>query len=81
MFGKEDNVSEAWVSACKRQGHDVSLVRTMDDAMKTFLDHSHDLIVIDSRSTKHFSAERVCKTIRGSELSQFTVIVGVVKRR
>ncbi|XP_068212385.1 high affinity cAMP-specific and IBMX-insensitive 3',5'-cyclic phosphodiesterase 8B-like isoform X2 [Palaemon carinicauda] len=80
VFGKEDNVSEAWLSACKRQGHDVTLSRSPDDAMKSFLDHSHDLIVIDARNTKHFSAETVCKNIRASELSQFSVIVGVVKR-
>ncbi|XP_042211632.1 high affinity cAMP-specific and IBMX-insensitive 3',5'-cyclic phosphodiesterase 8B-like, partial [Homarus americanus] len=44
VFGREDNVSEAWWSACKRQGYDVVLKRNTEDAIKAFLDHTHDLI-------------------------------------
>ncbi|KAK7081658.1 High affinity cAMP-specific and IBMX-insensitive 3',5'-cyclic phosphodiesterase 8B, partial [Halocaridina rubra] len=80
VFGRDDSVSEAWLSACKRQGHDVSLTRSVDDAMKAFLDSMHDLVIVDARNTKHFNAENVCKTLRSTDLSHFTVIVGIVKR-
>lgn len=80
VFSKEDSVSESWWGACKRQGHEVSLLRTAEDAQKAFCDHNHDLIIIDARSHKHFHAENISKSIRNSENSQFTVIVGVVKK-
>ncbi|CAL4086338.1 unnamed protein product, partial [Meganyctiphanes norvegica] len=80
VFSKEDSVSESWSVACKRQGHEVSLSRTAEDAKKAFCDHNHDLVIIDARSHKHFHAENISKSIRNSENSQFTVIVGVVKK-
>ncbi|XP_069179939.1 high affinity cAMP-specific and IBMX-insensitive 3',5'-cyclic phosphodiesterase 8A isoform X3 [Procambarus clarkii] len=80
VFGREDSVSEAWWGACKRQGYDVAIRRTTEDALKAFLDHTHDLIVIDARSSKYLSAESVCSSIRASDHSQYSVLVGVVKR-
>ncbi|XP_069990396.1 high affinity cAMP-specific and IBMX-insensitive 3',5'-cyclic phosphodiesterase 8B isoform X2 [Penaeus vannamei] len=80
VFGREDSVSEAWWLACKRQGHEVSLARNLEDTLKAFLDHTHDLIIIDARSSKHINAENICKSIRASDHSQFAVIVGIVKR-
>ncbi|XP_037790735.1 high affinity cAMP-specific and IBMX-insensitive 3',5'-cyclic phosphodiesterase 8B-like, partial [Penaeus monodon] len=56
VFGREDSVSEAWWLACKRQGHEVSLARNLEDTLKAFLDHTHDLIIIDARSSKHINA-------------------------
>ncbi|KAG7161259.1 High affinity cAMP-specific and IBMX-insensitive 3',5'-cyclic phosphodiesterase 8B-like [Homarus americanus] len=80
MMEKLYNVSEAWWSACKRQGYDVVLKRNTEDAIKAFLDHTHDLIIIDARSSKHLSAENVCRSIRAADHSQFTVLVGIVKK-
>lgn len=80
VFGREDSVSEAWWSACKRQGYDVALRRTTEDALKAFLNHTHDLIIIDARSSKHLSAENVCSSIRAADRSQLSVLVGVVRR-
>ncbi|KAK8741775.1 hypothetical protein OTU49_002396, partial [Cherax quadricarinatus] len=80
VFGREDSVSEAWWSACKRQEYDVAIRRTSQDALKAFLEHTHDLVIIDARSSKYLNADNICSSIRVTVHSQFSVLVGVVKK-
>ena len=82
VFGKEDGVSEAWFQACKKQGHDTTIVKTSEDALKAVLGQpGHDLVVIDSRTCKHFIPQNICRSIRASDSSAYTVIVAIVKKK
>lgn len=81
MFGREDSVCEAWRAACVKRGHEVTIKRTVELALKCFQEQYHPLVVVDARSTRHFDATSVCNGIRQTDGGQTAVLLAVVKRR
>uniref|UniRef100_A0A3B1JXH7 Phosphodiesterase n=1 Tax=Astyanax mexicanus TaxID=7994 RepID=A0A3B1JXH7_ASTMX len=80
VFAKEDSQSSGFCWACERANFRVSVARTPESALHSFLEKHHDLIIIDHRHSRNFDAEALCRSIRALSSSQNTVIVAVVKR-
>lgn len=79
VFSKEDSQTEAIFQATQRLGYTCSLVLTPEAALEEFLQRHHDVIFIDRRSSKAFDADTLCRTIRATKCSDYTVMVAVSK--
>ncbi|XP_048248345.1 high affinity cAMP-specific and IBMX-insensitive 3',5'-cyclic phosphodiesterase 8B-like isoform X1 [Haliotis rufescens] len=79
VFAKEDAQSDGFWCAADRIGYKCNISRNPEGALECFLDKHHDLVVIDHRSTKHFDAEALCRSIRATKASEHTVLVAVTK--
>uniref|UniRef100_A0AAR2J5J5 Phosphodiesterase n=1 Tax=Pygocentrus nattereri TaxID=42514 RepID=A0AAR2J5J5_PYGNA len=80
VFAKEDSQSSGFCWACERANFRVTVARTPESALHSFLEKHHDLIIIDHRHSRNFDAEALCRSVRALSSSQNTVIVAVVKR-
>uniref|UniRef100_A0AAY4ELJ6 Phosphodiesterase n=1 Tax=Denticeps clupeoides TaxID=299321 RepID=A0AAY4ELJ6_9TELE len=77
VFAKEDSQSDAFWWACDRAGFKCNISRTPDSAVECFLDKHHEIVVIDGRHSRYFEAEAVCKLIRATKPSEYTIILVV----
>ncbi|XP_069322665.1 high affinity cAMP-specific and IBMX-insensitive 3',5'-cyclic phosphodiesterase 8A isoform X3 [Eulemur rufifrons] len=80
VFTKEDNQCNGFCRACEKAGFKCTVTREAQAVLACFLDKHHDIIIIDHRNPRQLDAEALCRSIRSSELSENTVIVGVVRR-
>ncbi|XP_028827356.1 high affinity cAMP-specific and IBMX-insensitive 3',5'-cyclic phosphodiesterase 8B isoform X2 [Denticeps clupeoides] len=80
VFAKEDSQSDAFWWACDRAGFKCNISRTPDSAVECFLDKHHEIVVIDGRHSRYFEAEAVCKLIRATKPSEYTIILVVVPK-
>ncbi|XP_045417570.1 high affinity cAMP-specific and IBMX-insensitive 3',5'-cyclic phosphodiesterase 8A isoform X8 [Lemur catta] len=80
VFAKEDNQCNGFCRACEKAGFKCTVTREAQAVLACFLDKHHDIIIIDHRNPRQLDAEALCRSIRSSELSENTVIVGVVRR-
>nr|XP_012618703.1 high affinity cAMP-specific and IBMX-insensitive 3',5'-cyclic phosphodiesterase 8A isoform X2 [Microcebus murinus] len=80
VFTKEDNQCNGFCRACEKAGFKCTVTREAQAVLACFLDKHHDIIIIDHRYPRQLDAEALCRSIRSSELSENTVIVGVVRR-
>ncbi|KAJ8380396.1 hypothetical protein SKAU_G00011740 [Synaphobranchus kaupii] len=61
VFGKEDGQSSAFWWACERAGFMSNIACTPESAVECFLDHHHEIIVIDARPSSNFEPETICR--------------------
>ncbi|XP_023505195.1 high affinity cAMP-specific and IBMX-insensitive 3',5'-cyclic phosphodiesterase 8A isoform X4 [Equus caballus] len=80
VFTKEDNQCNGFCRACEKAGFKCTVTKEAQAVLACFLDKQHDIIIIDHRNPRQLDAEALCRSIRSSELSENTVIVGVVRR-
>ena len=66
VFAKEDAQSDGFWWAADKGGYTCNIVRTAEAALESYLDRHHDLVIIDARSSKHFDAEALCRSVRGN---------------
>uniref|UniRef100_A0A8C4RZS4 Phosphodiesterase n=1 Tax=Erpetoichthys calabaricus TaxID=27687 RepID=A0A8C4RZS4_ERPCA len=78
VFAKEDSQSDGFWWACDRAGYRCNIARTPESALECFLDKHHEIIIIDSRNSRYFDAESVCRSIRATKPSEHTVILAIV---
>ncbi|XP_069672167.1 high affinity cAMP-specific and IBMX-insensitive 3',5'-cyclic phosphodiesterase 8B isoform X3 [Periplaneta americana] len=79
-FGKDDFQSEAFWLACEKLGYECNLARTKDTVLEAFHTKYHEIVVIDTRNPKIIDGETICRDLRSLKSTQYTVIVGVVRR-
>nr|XP_044616726.1 high affinity cAMP-specific and IBMX-insensitive 3',5'-cyclic phosphodiesterase 8A isoform X2 [Equus asinus] len=80
VFTKEDNQCNGFCRACEKAGFNCTVTKEAQAVLACFLDKQHDIIIIDHRNPRQLDAEALCRSIRSSELSENTVIIGVVRR-
>ncbi|XP_028017744.2 high affinity cAMP-specific and IBMX-insensitive 3',5'-cyclic phosphodiesterase 8A isoform X5 [Balaenoptera acutorostrata] len=80
VFPKEDKQCNGFCRACEKAGFKCTVIKEAQTALACFLDKHHDVIIIDHRNPQQLDGEVLCRSIRSSELSENTVIVGVVRR-
>ncbi|XP_054999335.1 high affinity cAMP-specific and IBMX-insensitive 3',5'-cyclic phosphodiesterase 8A isoform X1 [Sorex araneus] len=80
VFAQEDEQCAGFCRACEWLGFKYSVARETQTVLGCFLDQHHDVIVIDHRAPEKLDAEALCRSIRSAELSENTVIMGVVSR-
>ncbi|XP_060013850.1 high affinity cAMP-specific and IBMX-insensitive 3',5'-cyclic phosphodiesterase 8A isoform X6 [Lagenorhynchus albirostris] len=80
VFPKEDKQCNGFCRACEKAGFKCTVIKEAQTALACFLDKHHDIIIIDHRNPQQLDGEVLCRSIRSSELSENTVIVGVVRR-
>ncbi|XP_046508750.1 high affinity cAMP-specific and IBMX-insensitive 3',5'-cyclic phosphodiesterase 8A isoform X2 [Equus quagga] len=80
VFTKEDNQCNGFCRACEKAGFKCTVTKEAQAVLACFLDKQHDIIIIDHRNPRQLDAEALCRSIRSSELSENTVIIGVVRR-
>ncbi|KAL7879304.1 hypothetical protein AOLI_G00102780 [Acnodon oligacanthus] len=64
VFAKEDSQSSGFCWACERANFRVTVARTPESALHSFLEKHHDLIIIDHRHSRNFDAEALCRPDR-----------------
>ncbi|XP_059156380.1 high affinity cAMP-specific and IBMX-insensitive 3',5'-cyclic phosphodiesterase 8B-like [Physella acuta] len=82
VFGKEDGQSDGFWWAAEKLGYRCNIAGTPENALETYLKYQYDVVVIDARSAHHnsFDAEALCRSIKATKASEFTVLVAVTKR-
>jgi len=60
-FGKDDALSDAFVSACEKLGYDFNLERSREAVLETFKARSHEIVIVDIRNSKTFDGESICR--------------------
>ncbi|KAK6179108.1 hypothetical protein SNE40_011540 [Patella caerulea] len=80
VFNKEDSQSDSLGWAAERIGYKYTLVRTPEAALEAYSVTHHDVIFIDHRSSKHFDAETLCRSIRAIKSNEHTLIIAVTKK-
>ena len=61
VFGKEDGQSDALKKAADKAGYRVTLVRSSEAAIESFMNHQQDLVIIDCRHSIYFDYEKLCR--------------------
>ncbi|XP_071844732.1 high affinity cAMP-specific and IBMX-insensitive 3',5'-cyclic phosphodiesterase 8B-like isoform X2 [Apostichopus japonicus] len=80
VFAKEDTQCDGFQTACEKGGYKCSLVRNHADALETYLEEQHDVVVIDHRNPKTIDAVALCRSLRATKPSEFTIILAVTKK-
>ncbi|CAL1526431.1 unnamed protein product, partial [Lymnaea stagnalis] len=82
VFGKEDGQSDGFWWAAEKLGYRCTIAGTPENALETYLKYQYDVVIIDARSANHncFDAEALCRSIKATKASEFTVLVAVTKR-
>ncbi|XP_059555562.1 high affinity cAMP-specific and IBMX-insensitive 3',5'-cyclic phosphodiesterase 8A-like [Myotis daubentonii] len=80
-FSKDDNQCKAFRQACDQAGFKCTLTKEMQAVLTCFLSAHHDIVILDHRNPRQLDARALCRAIRSSQVSENTVIVGVVRRR
>ncbi|XP_072657092.1 high affinity cAMP-specific and IBMX-insensitive 3',5'-cyclic phosphodiesterase 8A isoform X3 [Canis lupus baileyi] len=80
VFTKEDNQCNGFCRACEKAGFKCTVTKEAQAVLACFLDKHHDIVIIDHRNPRQLDAEALCRSIRSSELSENTIIIGVVRR-
>lgn len=80
VFGNTDLSCDALKRAAEKVGFEVTLCSTYDSAFEEYQSKQHDLVIIDSRSSKHLDHEALCRSIRNMKGNQHTPLIAVVKK-
>ncbi|XP_013396005.1 high affinity cAMP-specific and IBMX-insensitive 3',5'-cyclic phosphodiesterase 8B isoform X1 [Lingula anatina] len=80
VFGKDDGQSDSFWFAADKAGYKCNLARNSETALDIFLDKHPDVVVIDHRHSKHFDAETLCRSIRATKASKYTILIAVTKK-
>lgn len=82
VFGKEDGQSDGFWWAAEKLGYRCTIAGTPENALETYLKYQYDVVIIDARSASQncFDAEALCRSIKATKASEFTVLVAVTKR-
>uniref|UniRef100_A0A3B4BX52 Phosphodiesterase n=1 Tax=Pygocentrus nattereri TaxID=42514 RepID=A0A3B4BX52_PYGNA len=74
VFAKEDSQSSGFCWACERANFRVTVARTPESALHSFLEKHHDLIIIDHRHSRNFDAEALCRYRTPPDREEATVM-------
>jgi len=80
VFGKEDQQTDAFMSACSQGGYRCRIAHTSENAMEYYLKKQPEVTIIDLRSSVHFEGETLCRNIRATRPSENTIIIGLQKQ-
>ncbi|XP_074649717.1 high affinity cAMP-specific and IBMX-insensitive 3',5'-cyclic phosphodiesterase 8B-like [Tubulanus polymorphus] len=80
VFGKDDAQSECFKLAATKLDYKFDYAKSSDAALEKYLENHHELVIIDHRQTKHFDADALCRSIRATRSSEYTVIVAITKK-
>ncbi|XP_078737096.1 high affinity cAMP-specific and IBMX-insensitive 3',5'-cyclic phosphodiesterase 8B-like isoform X1 [Lampetra fluviatilis] len=80
VFAREDSQSDGFWWACERAAYRCAIAHSAEAALGLVLASHPDLVVVDGRSSQHFSAEAVCRSIRATKDSEHTVLVVVTRK-
>lgn len=61
VFGKEDAQSDAFKRAADHGGYVNHIAKSSEAALELYIEHQHDLVVIDCRHSKQFDHESLCR--------------------
>ncbi|ELK31594.1 High affinity cAMP-specific and IBMX-insensitive 3',5'-cyclic phosphodiesterase 8A [Myotis davidii] len=81
VFVKDDSQCKGFRKACEKAGFKYTVAPEVQTVLTCFLAANHDIIIIDHRNPQQLDALTLCRSIRATQLSENTVIVGVVRRR
>ena len=70
MFAKEDAQCDAIYWTSKRQGYTCSIARCSENALKTYQQELHDLVIIDARTPKLIDHENLCRSVSRARASR-----------
>eukprot|EP00795_Rhopilema_esculentum_P005879 gene5879-11206_t len=79
VFGKEDQQTDAFVSACNQGGYRSKIAHTSESAMEYYLRRQPEVTIVDLRSNVFFEGETLCRNIRATRPNENTIIVGLLK--
>jgi len=80
VFAKETSVSEHIREAAERGGFTMTSRRGAEPALEAYLEEMHDVVLVDTRHSKHLDAEALCRSMRAVKSSEHTVIIAITKR-
>uniref|UniRef100_A0A2C9K9X0 Phosphodiesterase n=1 Tax=Biomphalaria glabrata TaxID=6526 RepID=A0A2C9K9X0_BIOGL len=82
VFAKEDGQSDGFWWAAEKLGYRCTIASTSENALETFLKYHYDVVIVDARMSVHngLDAEALCRSIKATKSSEFTVIMAVTKR-
>ena len=63
MYAKETQQSECFRQAAEKGGYHITLKRNSEGALESYLEQLHDVVLVDTRHTKHFDAEALCRWV------------------
>ncbi|XP_036162181.1 high affinity cAMP-specific and IBMX-insensitive 3',5'-cyclic phosphodiesterase 8A [Myotis myotis] len=81
VFIKDDSQCKGFRKACEKAGFKYMVALEVQAVLTCFLAANHDIIIIDHRNPQQLDALTLCRSIRATQVSENTVIVGVVRRR
>jgi len=80
VFEKADAQSDALKWAAERLRYQCTLVYSLEAALDSYIHMQHHLVIIDARQTHTLDPLAICRSIRNIKGSQYTCLVGVVKK-
>ncbi|EPQ15293.1 High affinity cAMP-specific and IBMX-insensitive 3',5'-cyclic phosphodiesterase 8A [Myotis brandtii] len=81
VFVRDDSQCKGFRKACEKAGFKCTVALEVQAVLTCFLAANHDIIIIDHRNPQQLDALTLCRSIRATNVSENTVIVGVVCRR
>ncbi|XP_070256682.1 high affinity cAMP-specific and IBMX-insensitive 3',5'-cyclic phosphodiesterase 8A [Myotis yumanensis] len=81
VFVRDDSQCKGFRKACEKAGFKYTVALEVQAVLTCFLAANHDIIIIDHRHPQQLDALTLCRSIRATNVSENTVIVGVVGRR
>ncbi|CAG9821630.1 unnamed protein product [Phaedon cochleariae] len=80
VFSGPDQVAETFQKAAEKLSFEITTCNSDITALEEYQLKSHDLVLVDTRSTKGIDYDTLCRSIRNTRGNQHTVIVAIVKR-
>lgn len=79
-LARDDAASDAVRSAAERLAYECRVARTKDAVVESFHAAPPDLVIVDCRTPRVLDGEALCRTLKSNKVSQYTVLVALVKR-
>ncbi|CAH1797930.1 unnamed protein product [Owenia fusiformis] len=80
VFSKEDSQSDGFWWACDKAGFKCNIAHNTESVMEACLEKQYDVIIIDTRHSKSFDPEALCRSLKATKSSEHAVIIAVTKK-
>nr|XP_023023605.1 high affinity cAMP-specific and IBMX-insensitive 3',5'-cyclic phosphodiesterase 8 isoform X2 [Leptinotarsa decemlineata] len=80
VFSNLDQAGETLLKAAEKLGFEITSCSSDVTALDEYQAKSHDLVLIDTRSSKGLDHDILCRSMRNTKGGQHTVLVAIVKK-